>query len=289
MKLALSSPSQLLQIPKYWLLAIGAGLMAIHLSLVWQSNLPEYQSNCFVFWAAAVSLVWRKRDDLKLESSVAASALGFVILAIALLRIHLLPDFGTFLRFFPLVSALALALLASGFRGLRQYWRELTVFVLLALPPGALSFLEISPLTAQFSTVLLWLSGFEVHRQGVFIWLSNGAAVEVYHGCSGIMVILQVLKFVGLAFLLFPSSRLQKITIPILGIAIAFITNAIRVVILATLSKPDTKVAFDYWHHGNGSLIFSLLAVAITGIICYFWLPVSEEELVKQDQDWEEW
>lgn len=286
MKLTLSSPTQLLRIPKYWLLAIGAGLMAIHLSLVWQSNLPELQGNCFVFWAAAVSLVWRNRDDLEFKSSIVASLVGFGLIAIALLRIHLLPDLGLFLRLFPLVTGLGLALLASGFKNLRAYWREFTTFVLLALPPTALAFFEISPITARFTTVLLWLSGYEVQRQGVYLTLSTGASIEVYHGCSGIVVILQVLKYVGLAFLLFPSNWLQRIVIPIVGIAIAFLTNAVRVAILAVLSAPGNDEAFTYWHDGNGSLVFSMLAVSIVGGICYYWLLRDEEPAVEEQEEW---
>lgn len=285
MKLALSSPAQLLQIPKYWLLAIGAGLMAIHLSLVWQSNSAEFQGNCFVFWAAAVSLVWRKRDNVEFNSSPIASLIGFGLIAVALLRIHILPDLGLFLRLFPIVTGLGLALLASGFKNLKQYWREFVVFVLLALPPTALAFIEISPITAKFTTLLLWLAGFEVQRQGVYVMLSTGASIEVYHGCSGIAVMLQVLKFVGLALLMFPSTWFQRIAIPVLGVAIAFLTNAIRVAILAVLSAPGQDQAFQYWHDGNGSLVFSMLAVLMVGGICYFWLLREEPETI-QDSEW---
>ncbi len=271
MKLSLSA--QQLRLPEFWLLAIGAGLMAIHFSLVWQSDVAEFQGNCFVFWAAAASLVWRKRDELEFRSSLIASLIGIGLLAIALLRIHLAPDLGLFLRLFPLITGLGLALMASGFQNVRCYWREFAVFTLLAVPPTLLSsIVDISPFTARFSTVLLWLGGFDVHRQGLYIFLSNGAAVEVYQGCSGIAVILQVLKFVGLALLLFPSTWLQRGVISIAGVAIAFFTNAIRVAILAILSAPGSKPAFDYWHDGTGSLIFSMLAVSMTGAICYFWL-----------------
>ncbi|MBW4444599.1 MAG: cyanoexosortase A [Plectolyngbya sp. WJT66-NPBG17] len=288
MKLVLSSPTQLLRIPKYWLLAIGAGLMAIHLSLVWRSNLPEFQGNCFVFWAAAVSLVWQKRDDFEFKSSFAASLLGSALIAIALLRIHILPDFGLFLRLFPLITGLGLALLATGFKHLRHYWHEFAVFILLAIPPTALSFFEISPITARFSTLLLWLSGFEVQRQGVYIMLSTGASIEVYHGCSGVIVIIQVLKFVGLAFLLFPTNWIQRIVLPIVGIVIAFFTNAIRVMILAILSAPGSGEAFTYWHDGSGSLAFSMLAVSIVGALCYFWL-LRDEDIERISEEGEEW
>lgn len=285
MKLVHSEPTQLLRIPKYWLLAIGAGLMAIHLSLVWQGNLPEFQGNAFVFWAAAVSLVWRKRDDLVFNSSILASLVGFGLIAIALIRIHILPDLGLFLRLFPLITVLGLALLASGFKHLRSYWREFAVFILLALPPTALAFIEISPITARFTTLLLWIAGFEVQRQGVYIMLSTGASIEVYHGCSGIVVILQVLKFVGLAFLMFPTTWMQRMVLPIVGIAIAFLTNAIRVAILAVLSAPGNGEAFGYWHDGNGSLVFSMIAVSIVGAICYFWLMQEESD----SEEWEDW
>nr|WP_293089917.1 archaeosortase/exosortase family protein [Moorena sp. SIO3H5] len=73
---------------------------------------------------------------------------------------------------------LGLGLLASGLKGLKQYWQHLTIFLCLAIPSGLPTLLiDVSTLTAKFSGLLLWYSGFEVSRQGVYLILPTVGAL----------------------------------------------------------------------------------------------------------------
>ena len=110
-----------------------------------------------------------------------------------------------------------------------------------------------------------------VVRQGVFVHLPTGS-VEVYPGCSGIESILQLLGLAILFLVLFPTTKQEKIIIPILAVLTAFIVNGFRVALMTLLAASSDPQSLNYWHKGEGSLIFSTLSVAILGLYCFFLL-----------------
>lgn len=262
----------------FWLLGIAAGLISIHLTLTSRAKDSSLLGTSALFWIAVGYIIWQKRDELNLESRIFASIWGMAIVAFILLKSTSVSGYDPFLRVFPLISCLGVALLASGFKGLKQYWRELLMLCFLVPSPGALSLLfDLSTITAKFATILLWYSGFEVHRQGVYVYLPNGG-IEVYPGCSGIETMLHLLGLAVIFLMMFPTTMWEKILLPIVASAIAFIVNSIRVAILAFFAGAANPQALEYWHKGEGSLIFSMIAVAILGLFCYFLLRQGEDE-----------
>lgn len=257
---------------KYWLLGIAAALITLHLSLTCRSASTDLMSTSFLFWIAVSSLVWKKRDTLNLESDVFSSIFGALLISLLLFKSMYLSGYDHFIRILPFLSVLGLGLLASGVRGLKQYWQELLLLVFLAVPPGLLSlFIDISVLTAKFAAFVLWLLGFEVSRQGVNVVLPTGF-VEVYHGCSGVLVMLQLLGLAFILLVMFPTTLSQKILVPVVAIILAFVVNGVRVALMAVLVASYNQEAFKYWHVGDGSLIFSIIAVLIFGFFCHFML-----------------
>jgi cyanoexosortase A len=159
---------------------------------------------------------------------------------------------------------------------LKQYRGELLVLSSISLPKILpLSLIDISLLTAKFASLILWYTGFEVTRNGVYIYLPTGS-VEVYPGCSGLELIFQMLSLALLFLLMFPQKVKQKIIVPIIAITLAFIVNGVRVALMAVLVAQGHKEAFDYWHEGEGSLIFSLISVLLFGLFCWFSLGMTE-------------
>lgn len=261
-----------LKTSKFWLLAIISGLIAIHLTLTWRAEDSSLWGVSALFWMAVGSMLWSKRNSLNLESGFVSSTLGTIIIALVLLKTIFISGYDPFLRVFPVISGLGFALLASGLRGLKQYWQELLILCFIAPSPGALSvFIDISLLTAQFATAVLWYAGFDVSRQGVYVAVPTGV-VEVYSGCSGIETMLQLLGLALVFLVMFPTNKIAKIVVPVVAIFIAFVVNGIRVALLAVLSAPSNKQAFEYWHKGDGSLVFSTIAVLIFGLFCLFLL-----------------
>ncbi|MGA9380655.1 MAG: cyanoexosortase A [Phormidium sp.] len=267
-----------LKTSKFWLLGITSGLVAIHLTLTWRAEDSSLWGISILFWLAVGSMLWSKRHTFILESSAFSSILGTIFVGLVLIKSISIFGYDPFLRIFPIISGLGMALIASGFPGLKQYWRELLVLCFIAPSPGALSILiDISLLTAKFATAVLWYAGFEVSRQGVYVAVPTGV-VEVYSGCSGIETMLQLLGLALVFLVMFPTKKSAKIIVPVVAVCIAFVVNGIRVALLAVLSAPSSKQAFEYWHKGDGSLVFSTIAVLIFGLFCLFLLRQNQSD-----------
>ena len=252
---------------KFWLLGIAGGSIALHLSLSQQFGRSDWLSCSLLFWVTVVFLMWQKRDGLNLKSDAFSSFAGMAILALVLYRSVRLFEGDFFLRIFPLVSLVAWGLFASGIQGLKQYYRELFLLAFLAIPWEFIYLFDLSLATAKFSTFILWGLGFEVTRQGVWVILPAGS-IEVYDGCSGVRTIFQLLGLSWIVGTIVPTTWKQKIFLPIVAILIGFTVNGVRVALMAVLLALSDIDGFTYWHVGNGSLIFSAIAVLVFACIC---------------------
>ncbi|MDJ0705480.1 MAG: cyanoexosortase A [Leptolyngbyaceae cyanobacterium MO_188.B28] len=258
-----------LQNIRYWMLAITAGCIAIHITLVWQTDDSSFLGVTLLFWGAIASLLWGRRHSLTFESSGLASLAGFLILGVVLLKC--ISVTGHFLRVTPFLFGVGLILLASGFKGFRQYWKELTLSFFLGGHEVLLYFfIEFSELTARLSTFLLWCLGLDVYRQGVNIHLPGGS-VAVYSACSGLSLIAQ-LTGVAVLFLMTLYTQwswLKGLLITLFAAGLAFFMNGIRVALMAVFVASGNPETFDYWHAGQGSSLFSLFTVLIFLGICW--------------------
>lgn len=255
----------------FWLKAIAAGLMAIHLTLVYHGNNISFLALSLMFWLSASSLIWEKRQHLSEENSnLLPTLLGIFIIAIVLLKSATRPT-SNWLGVSPFISAIGWSLLASGFRGFWQYWRELTILFFLGVPKVLIwPVVDISGLTAKFATFILWYSGADVSLDKFNVMLPQGG-VNVNMGCSGLEGMFYLLGLSILFLFMFPmEGMVKKAMVPIVAVLIAFVVNGFRIVLLAVLANAQKSEAVDYWHVGEGSLIFSMISVAIFGIFCWF-------------------
>ncbi|NQE32487.1 cyanoexosortase A [Microcoleus asticus] len=271
-----------IQEPKYWLLGIASGLIVLHLTLTSRTNDTDLFGTMLLFWGVVAFLIWERHESLTFESGIFASFFGSSLIALILLKSSSISGYDFFIRATPFLSGISLALLASGTKGLKQYWQELLILGYTAIPPGLIGvFVDVAKLTAKFSAFILHYLGFEVVRKGVFLILEKGS-VEVYHGCSGVNAMLQLLGMALVFLLMFPTTVGQKIVLPLVAIIIAFVVNAARVALMAVLVSLSQPAAFKYWHEGNGSVIFSMIAVSIFGLFCWFAIlkdqPQNKEE-----------
>ncbi len=277
-------------ISRFWLLGIGASLIAIYMTFLWKAQDIAHLGMSAIFGLSVASLLWEKRRSLNLQSEIFPTVLGALLIALVLWQSAAISpevvlnkrNFNlystSFLRLIPLISALGLGLLASGFKGLKQYWQELTILFFLSVPSVVLSLMvDISLLTAKFSAFLLWCSGFQVSLQGVYINLPTGS-VKVYSGCSGMESMIYLLGLSVICLILFPIQRRKQIFVPIVAVTVGFIVNGVRVAFLTVLIASLNKQAFDYWHTGEGSLIFGMIAVMIFGFFYLFLLRQEEPE-----------
>lgn len=266
-----------LQKPIVWLLGTTTAMMALHLTLLSRSGDAELSQGVFatyvLLWCAVGSLLWERRHGLVLQTGSVGTAIGGGLLLGLLALSATLPSYGFFLRGFPFVMMLGLGLLASGWRGLRQYWKELLLFGLLMLNPLfklGLDLLNLPKLTAQAAAFMLWYTGFDVRLDGLSLLLPTGR-VDVYGACSGVSSMLQMLN-ISVLFVLMLSlpSVIQQLFSVLLAVFIGFVVNAARVALMAVLVAFSQKSAFEYWHTGDGSLIFAAIAVGLFGLFSWF-------------------
>jgi cyanoexosortase A len=119
---------------------------------------------------------------------------------------------------------------------------------------------------------LLWYCGFDVSRQGVYVVMPSGA-VKVYEGCSGLEAMNYLLGLSIICLLLYPTGKLfYKIITPVIAIIIGFVINSFRVALMLLLVNSGNIKAFNYWHEGEGSLIFGLIEVMVFGSFYLFLL-----------------
>ncbi|MGL5034578.1 MAG: cyanoexosortase A [Microcystaceae cyanobacterium] len=259
---------------QFWLLAIAGCLIAVHFTLSDRTGDSDFLGLSLIVWFAIALLIRRKYQTLNLNSSLPATLVGASLIAIVLMRsISSTTNAGVTL--IPLMGGLGLALLASGFQGLRQYWRELLILSLLLISTDSLQTVvnlstPLAYVVTRFVGYGLWYAGFQVSIEGNHIYLPAGGIV-VNDVCAGLGNLLYILKVAIIFLLLFPlQGWLKRLFVALFALTMAFVMNIFRVALLAVLAPSDTK-AFDYWHEGQGSLVFTLMMMIVFGAF-YFTL-----------------
>ena len=269
----------------FLLLVLGAAIIAIHLTLSFKTGGSDRQITSVLFWLTAAYLIWERQDKLEFQSGPVASLLGALLLSLLLLKSSGYCE-ESFLLGYPFIAGIALALIAAGFRGLRTYWPELVLLFFSGIPEVLLAKLtDPAPLTAHFATSILWYSGFAVTQNGIYLQLPGGS-VEVYSGCSGVVAMTQLLGMSVLFLMLLPLpwKWFQKLILPVAAVAIGFVVNALRVSLMAILVSQKQMEAFDYWHAGSGSLVFSVIGTFLLVVLLKILIELFAPKLPEQEE-----
>ncbi|MBD2163245.1 cyanoexosortase A [Calothrix membranacea FACHB-236] len=260
----------------FWLLSITAALEAICLTLIWKADDMGHLGMSILFLFATGSLLWDKRHTLRFESDVFSTIVGLLLISWVLWQ-SATQNLEHTLRLLSFTSAFAVSLLASGFKGLKQYCEELIILFFLGVPAVVSDLLfDISPLSAKFASLLLWYAGFDVRINGINIYLPTGS-IKVVHSCSGIDTINYILGISVIAMVMFPIAKKKLFFIPIFAILLGFVINGIRIAMLAVMQGTN-KAAFDSWHGGQASYSFGVLGIVIFGLVYMFLLKQEEQQ-----------
>lgn len=269
----------------FLLLVLAAAIIAIHLTLSFKTGVSDRQITSVLFWLTATYLIWERRDKLEFQSGPVASLLGALLLSLLLLKSSGYCE-ESFLIGYPFIAGIALALIAAGFRGLRTYWRELVLLFFSGIPEVLLAKLtDPAPLTAHFASSILWYSGLDVTQNGIYLQLPGGS-VQVYSGCSGVVAMTQLLGMSVLFLMLLPLpwKWFQKLILPVAAVAIGFVVNALRVSLMAILVSQKQMEAFEYWHAGSGSLVFSVIGTFLLVILLKILIELFAPKLPEQEE-----
>ena len=126
-------------------------------------------------------------------------------------------------------------------------------------------------LTASISGIILKIFvDTSVKVDASYIYVST-SGIRVGGGCSSTPQIL-ISLFASLSLYICCRIRCHRITFfyVIIAIILAFIFNSIRISILGYLVSIEKLSAFDFWHDGAGSLIFSFFVMLLTCSIYYY-------------------
>jgi cyanoexosortase A len=263
---------------EFWLLAIFGALVALHLNLLWQlTGNGDALVIRIVFWGAIAHLIWKRRDRLNWQSDPISTAIGAIaiywLLAMSVSAHNQEP---LFLWVYSPVAFLGLGLIASGFKGLWQYWREFIITLMIVIPEewytSSLMFateraLNVNLVTGKLAAFAFWYLGFNVQSQGAVIVLPNGG-VQVETHCTGLVFVFLLLRLCVLLALLFPGFWFRKGLLFLGTGLLAYLLGAARVMLLALVVHDQQ--AFDYWHGDAGGQIFSTISILVFGIMCKF-------------------
>lgn len=264
--------SQLVKTHSFWLLALATSLSCIYFTLIWKAEDLAHLGMSLLFWLAVITLLREKWPSLNLNSDLLSTVLGTALIVIFFLKSLTIPTkIDPFLRIAPFLAAVGLSLVASNYKRIFQYWRELMILFFLGVPAALLTpIFNPSETTAKFTHFLLWYCGFDVTRQGVYVLMPSGG-VKVYGGCSGLEAMTYLLGLSIICLILYPTGKLfHKIITPGIALIIGFVINSFRVFVMVLLVNSGQTQAFNYWHHGEGSLIFGFIEVMVFGSFYLF-------------------
>ena len=275
-----------------WLNYTAVTLCSLISVLQWQAVSQQDESGLLATTILVLisigSLLWDKRRSLRVYSSLTSSLasswisslIGFLLILLVLLR-SLTPS-GYQPQISLVIAGVGLGLLVSGYQGLIQYWRELTIASLLLMNPiltALLQAVNLPLMTASFSTLVLSILGFNAQQQGLFILLPSGR-VEVYGACSGVESIVQMFNLAIILALVLPAKLWVKWISFGLAPSIGFCVNALRVALLTFLISRSNLNAFHYWHDDpNASSVFFLIAAALLLTFYYIVYNISTAKL----------
>jgi cyanoexosortase A len=199
-------------------------------------------------------------------------------------------DPAVFTRTLPLIFLLAFWFTQTGQQLLHRYWKPLLVLLLLAIPDRTLVTPLLYPFlklfgwdamtypTAYFAAHLTTLTGLPASVSQLDI-ITEHAVVTIWEGCDAVRnmdFLLRLSIILILTVSIKPSRWLVTILVAVL---LGFIINVFRITLLAHIVNNGDFSAFDYWHEGDGSKIFNLIAIILFSVFAYFQVSPAASEL----------
>lgn len=251
-------------------LLLGVAYLGFVLVLLQGSDRPELSGTTGIF-TLTILYRWWETDQLpkQIKFDMAAIATAILVSAWLFFKAIEYSEDEAFLRILPLLSLMSWSLFCFGWQSLRAVRAGFMLLGFLAFPWEVIYVaIDLSVLTAKLAHLYLTIAGLQAERITTLIRLGSGT-VEVYHGCSGLKMMLQLIGFSLIYLVLNPQSKGETIGLISGAIAIGFLLNGLRVAMMTVLVSLGDETAFDYWHLGTGSLIFS--AIGLGGLALWGW------------------
>ncbi|HEY9826269.1 MAG TPA: cyanoexosortase A [Stenomitos sp.] len=237
-------------------------LALIHFAIDLRLGKQSHFMMSAVVWTAVGLLLWDKLRACLHRPDNISSFVGYGMIA-ALLTTSMVHPSSKLMGFFPLLGCLGWFLIFEGAASYRLFWRELAALVAFGIPkllPDSIFGLQVA--TAKLSAYLLWRLDYPIALQATTLHVPNGS-VEVVPTCSGLTLMAHMFSVAVIFLCVFPVGRVQAILLPLIAIALGFLTNGVRIALLAVLSPPASAAAFQYWHSSSGASMFVLASLIL--------------------------
>jgi exosortase len=257
----------------------AAGVAAIQIARGWRLGMTDHAVTVTVAWTVALWLAWRCAVERRMPCPSAdrvARALGALSVLGAVAAALLAHDYHMIDRVLPSLAGAALALAAWGRRGVAHHRRELLLLALPLvnpMPRGLREVLAPTHWTAWSAMMLHRAVGHEATVAGNVLAMPGGT-LEVMPYCGGIMAMSELWVLGAVVMALFPTTARQRLALLASATVLGFFGNAVRIAVLAAAISRG-EAAYDYWHEGAGSSLFSLAATGLAGAIWWWmlWAP----------------
>lgn len=232
---------------------------------MWDAT-PMYSFGYIVPFVSAY-LVWTRRDALAAITPRPERAAGAAVFGIAavLLVVGRLASLQILEQFSFVVALVAAVLLVWGWATLRTIWMAVAYLLLIVPFWDALT----EPLHAPFQrqsahigVALLQILDIPVYQEGNFIYLPT-VRLEVARACSGVNYLVAVLALgVPLAYLSLPTMS-RRILLVGSAVAVAALSNGLRVALIGTLAYADVGSPL----HGPAHMLHGLFVSGVGYVV----------------------
>lgn len=251
-------------------LALGVSLILSYINFLWRVGDIAHLAMSSLFALGIWELQTRKTILYPIKIRRPDSLIGFLII-VSLCVISFKVYSFVFIRLMPFLGGIGFLLFSFSRQGLRIYIKEIILLFFLGVPSViALTLPDLSSLTAIFSGTLLSFTRLEIFSIENSQFVLSSKVIKVFRGCSGIEYMTYLLGLSSLCLTLFPLSGSKKYFVIVCSQILGFIVNCFRVSLLVVLVNDDRQIDFEYWHEGNGSLIFGGLSVIMLGLLYGF-------------------
>ena len=267
---------------RFWISGMGI-TAALHLALLAVGGASSGEVVVAVTGWLLVALLLARDAPLANEQGGCAGMSGLILLGIGLALTVRSAWFDLwFLKILPFLLLGGVLLLSCGWGGLISRWRLTAMMLVVAAPEKLLDVLNFGgPLIVAHTRIagfLLHCFGFDPLIRGVLITLPTGS-VEVQEACSGLILMLLLLKIALLVCIAFPIRLTLRLMICAAALLTGFTAGVIRIAILAAIVHK--REWFESLHGPVGMSLFPLV-----GFLLFFpfLLPVEKPfvELLNQ-------
>jgi exosortase D (VPLPA-CTERM-specific) len=261
--------------------------------LDWWST-PEYSHGYFIP-CITIYLIWLRRSELILTSTLKASLNGLLIMMLGLFVFLLgnLAAIRTLEQYAFLIEIAGIFTAAFGLQGLRVAWVPLFFLVFMVPFPNFI----INNLSSKLQLISSWLGVEFIRACDIMVYLEGNVIdlgvykLQVVDACSGLRYLFPLSSLAFLCAYLFKGPFWQKLLVFLSSVPLTIFMNSFRIGVIGVLvDNWGTEMAEGFLHDFEGWVVFLLCMVLL---FIEMWIfsrmsgrKLAMSELVQIPEEW---